>query len=340
MKLSPFQLKTQDKLQGVYHLFGVETLVVEEALNDLRAACRSLGYLEREKFSVEAGFDWDSLLASGQALSLFAQKRVLELRMPTGKPGDKGAKTLIKYAQSVPPDTVLIIISGEIDKRAQNSKWFKALDTAGASVEASKVQPYQIVAWIDKRIQQCEVKVEPGVSKIISHYVEGNLLAAAQEINFLALHGKGKTLSTQAVQDLISDQARFTNYAYVDACLEGDPARSVRILSSLKGEKMEPILILSTLSRETTKLLGLSHAKSLGQSIGPMFKRLGIWSSRERLMDGALNRISHIGWLKIHSKMTDLDAMLKGQKQLNNKDIWEEIERIGLAVSGHASMLR
>ncbi len=340
MKLSAQHLSQQKNLHQVYHLFGAETLIVEEALNDLRALCRDHGYLERERLSVEAGFNWDTLLSSGQALSLFAQKRVIELRMPTGRPGTQGAKALLSYCDSLPPDTVLIVISGEIIKSAQKAKWFTALDAAGASIEAAKIQSYQIVGWIDKRLQSAGIQAEPGVSKVIAHYVEGNLLAAAQEINFLALHSKGARLNIEQVQSLISDQARFTSFAFVDACLAGQSSRAVRILVSLKGEKIEPILILSALSRESVRLVNLSHARNRGQSIQPLFKRLGIWSSRERLMGDALNRISHIGCLRIHSKLADLDAMVKGQRALRNKDIWEEIERVGLAVSGHAAMLR
>ncbi|MEE9446328.1 MAG: DNA polymerase III subunit delta [Arenicellales bacterium] len=340
MKLSPAQLKNQSSPQSIYHLFGAETLIVEEALNDLRAYLKTEGYIERERLNVETGFNWDTLLESSQALSLFAQKRIIELRMPTGKPGDKGGKTLMAYAQSPAPDTIFILISGDIEKRAQNTKWFKALDAAGANVEAPKVQAYQIINWIESRLQQVGVRAESGVAKIIAHYVEGNLLAAAQEINFLALHSKDEILSAEQVQTLISDQARFTNYAFVDACLLGQASRAVRILLSLKGEKVEPILILSALSRETVKLLSLSHIKAQGKPVQAMYKRLGIWSSRERLINSALGRVSHMGWLRIHSKMTDLDSMSKGQKACNAKDIWEEIERIGLAMCGNAGMLR
>jgi len=340
LKLSPYHLSRQDTLQAVYHLFGAETLIVEEALNELRSLCRTHGYQEREKLSVETGFDWNRLAAFGQTLSLFAQKRVIELRMPTGKPGTQGAKALQAYAESPAADTVLIVISGDIVKTAQKSKWFTALDKAGASIEAAKVQAYQIVGWIDKRLQQAGIQAEPGVSKVIAHYVEGNLLAASQEINFLALHSQGKSLSIERVESLISDQARFTSFAYVDACLAGQAARSVRILASLKGEKVEPILILSALSRESVRLVSLSYARSRGQSEQSLYRRLGVWSSRERLMGDALKRISYIGWLRIHSKLADLDSMVKGQMAFTSKNIWDEIERLGLAVCGSAPMLR
>ena len=340
MKLSPYQLARQDTLQPVYHLFGAELLIVEEALNDLRSACKAQKYIEREKLMVETGFDWNRLLAAGQALSLFATRRIIELRMPSGKPGSQGAKALQQYAESPPPDTILILISGEIARPAQNSKWFKALDRAGASIEAPRVQSHQITGWIEKRLQQTGLHSEPGVAKVIAHYVEGNLLAAAQEINFLGLHSEGRPLSVEQVQSLISDQARFTSFAFVDACLAGQSERAVRILHSLKGEKIEPILIVSALSRETTRLVSLSHARSRGQSIRSMFKGLGIWSSRERLMGSALDRIGHVGWLRIHCRISDLDSMVKGQLRLRNRDIWEELERAGLAVCGFAAMLR
>jgi len=340
LKLSPYQLGHQETLQPIYHIHGAELLIVEEALNDLRAACKAQGYLEREKLTLEPGFDWNTLLAAGQALSLFATKRIIELRMSSGKPGTQGAKALLDYAQSPAPDTILIVISGEIMRAAQNSKWFKSLDSAGASIEAPKVQSHQITGWIEKRLKSVGLHSEPGVAKVIAHYVEGNLLAAAQEINFLALHSEGRPLNVEQVQNLISDQARFTSFAFVDACLAGQSARVVRILHSLKGEKVEPILIISALSRESTRLVSLSYARSNGKSIRALFKKLGIWSSRERLMGGALERISHIGWLRIHSRMSELDSMVKGQMPTRNRDIWEELERVGLALCGNAAMLR
>ena len=340
MQLSPYQISRQERLQSVYHLFGAEPLIIEEALNDLRKLCRSHDYLEREKLTVEPGFDWNRLLSAGQSLSLFAQKRIIELRMPSAKPGTPGARALIEYANAPAPDSVLVVISGEIPRTGQRSQWFKALDKAGASVEAPKVQAHQIVGWIEKRLQQANIQTEPGVARVIAHYVEGNLLAAAQEINFLALHSEGRPLSIKQVQDLISDQARFTSFAFVDACLAGQAARMVRILNSLRGEKIEPVLIVAALSRESTRLLSLSYAQKQGQSIRALFRKLGIWSSRERLVEEALARVSHIGWLRIHGRMSDLDSMVKGQLPTRCGDVWEEIERVGLAICGNATMLR
>lgn len=340
MNLSPQQLSSVDSIQPIYHLFGAETLLIEESLQQLRNSLKEHDYLEREKLYVEAGFDWNDLLASSQTLSLFSQKRIIELRMPSAKPGDKGAKALIEYTQICPDDTVLILISGEIDKRAQNSKWFKALNAVGASIAMPKIWPNQLASWIQNRLQHSGIKAEHDVAPLIAQYVEGNLHAAAQQVAFLGLHTEDAPLNVEKVQSLLSDQARFNSFAFVDACLAGQAGRSVRILLSLKNEKIPPILILSALSRETTKILELSCARHQGQNTQPLYKRLGIWASRQNLISSALTRISHLGWLKIHAKMSQLDSMSKGQIALNNKDIWLELERIGLAISGHAPMLR
>lgn len=342
MKLSPYQLANpnQGELQPIYHLFGAEPLIVEEALSQLRKLCQAQGYVERQKMHVETGFNWDELLSANQSLSLFCSQKIIELRMPNGKPGDKGAKALIEFAQNSHPDTILILVSGSIEKATQSSKWFKELDKVGASVEARKIQKQDLPRWIDQRLKQLKLNAEPGVATLIAHYVEGNLLAAAQEVNFLSLCKHSGSLSTELVEELILDQARFTSFAFVDACLEGDAVRASRILLSLEGDKLEPILLLGALSRETRKLVILSETKATGKNIQPMFQRLGIWSSRAHLTQKALSRVSAIGWRRIHSKTASLDQMIKGQRNIQNKNIWEEMERLGLAMCGQAAMLQ
>jgi DNA polymerase-3 subunit delta len=342
MKLSPYQLvgSSSGPLHNIYHLFGAEPLIIEETLTALRKQCANQGFDERQKLHVETGFNWDELNSANHSLSLFASKKLVELRMPASKPGDKGSKALIEFAEHCNPDTILILVSGPVERPAQNSKWFKALDKVGASVEAAKVQKHDLPRWIDQRLKQQSIQVESGVAPLIAQYVEGNLLAAAQEINFLGLQQQNSVLSVIDVEALISDQARFTSFTYIDACLEGDATRANRILVSLEGEKLEPILLLGALSRETRKLVILADAKASGQNVEALFQRLGIWSSRSRLTQQALNRVSAIGWKRIHSKLAGLDQMIKGQRSIQNKNIWGELERLGLAMCGQASMLQ
>ncbi len=344
MKLSPYAIANQSEkgLAPVYHLFGAEPLIIEEALSELRQCAKSAGFLEREKYHVEPGFNWDQLLVSNQALSLFASKKVIEVRMPTGKPGDKGGKALMAYCDSLSPDNVLILISGPIEKRAQNTRWFKALDAIGMSIEAAEVKGAQIEKWVDHRLRQNGLAFEPNVPRVIAHFVEGNLLAASQQITQLALQIQGQTpgqsqgqiLDAQSVQKLIADQAHFSSFAYVDACLAGNPARSVRILASLRREQVEPILILWALARETRKIARLASAKLQGQAVQPLYQRLGIWSSRVQLVNRALNRIPPLKWQIIHAGVGRLDRQIKGQSKIDHLDIWEEIEALGLQVCG------
>ncbi len=342
MKLSPKQLHSasSETTLPVYHLFGAEPLIIEETLSALRKHCTAAGFIEREKLHVETGFNWDTLGSANQSLSLFASKKIIELRIPNSKPGDKGSKALIEYCQSHSDDTILIVISGAVERAAQNSKWFKALDAAGASVEVAAVKKHEMATWIDQRLKAKKVVAEAGVAQVIAHYVEGNLLAAAQQVNFLSLQKDQEILTSAKAQAFMSDQARFTAFAFIDACLAGDANRASRILNSLQGEKAEPILLLGALARETRKLVILANAQATGQRIAPLFQRLGIWSSRSKLTQSAVNRISAIGWNRIHSKVTGLDRMIKGQQPLQNKTIWEEMERIGLAMCGQAAMLR
>ncbi len=340
MKIAP-QALAQHLSKGIapiYHLFGAEVLIVEETLSELRAACTSAGFSEREKYHVEAGFDWNQLLDSSQALSLFATKKIIEVRMPNSSPGDKGGKVLTEYCQAPSPDNVLILVSGAIEKRAQNTKWFKTLDQTGVSLEAAEVKAHQIQQWIERRLQQKEMRYEAGVARFIADYVEGNLLAASQEINMLELllgkQARTTPMSLESVQAIVSDQARFTNFAYVDACLAGDAARSVRVLESLKRDQAEPILLIWAIARETRRLARLASAKINGKPVRPLFQKLGIWSSRTSLMDKALSRHSPRAWLKIHATVAELDQMLKGQVRTRRANLWAEVESLGLKICG------
>ncbi|MCK5922668.1 MAG: DNA polymerase III subunit delta, partial [Methylococcales bacterium] len=188
MKLSPHSIEQQAAkgLAPVYHVFGAEPLIIEETLTTLRELIKQAGFLEREKHHVEPGFNWDQLLISNQALSLFASKKLIEVRMPSGKPGDKGSKALIGYCESLSPDNVLILVSGPIEKRAQNTKWFKALDHVGVSIEAAEIKGVQIERWIEARLRQNGLQFDNNVPRVIAHFVEGNLLAAAQQISQLS----------------------------------------------------------------------------------------------------------------------------------------------------------
>lgn len=335
MRVSRSSLSSQLKqgFQPLYLLFGAETLLVEEALDSLRACAKQAGFMERLRFTVEPGFDWNKLLEHSQTMSLFSEKRLLELRMPTGKPGDAGTKALMDYAKNQNSgDTALVVICGGIEKRAQSTKWFKAVDTAGVVVECPAISAAKLPNWISQRLTAAGLKFDLDAVERLSHFVEGNLLAAAQEINLLGLLYPKEHISAETIEHVIADHARFNVYSFVDACLAGSAHRVTRILHSLKREQMEPVIILWALARDARILCQLSAAIEQGER--PQLQRYGIWSSRSGIANAALKRLSRSQWENILRRLGRADLMVKGRAPLTRKDIWEEIESICLRMCG------
>ena len=322
-------------LAPLYLLFGAETLLVEETLDQIRDAARSQGFTERLRLNVEAGFDWNEMLAQGQAISLFAEKKLIELRMPTGKPGDAGAKAIIAYVEMLPEDTALVIVSGAIEKRSQGTKWFKAVEGAGTVVESPEIRADRLPDWISQRMTATGLNYEFAAVERICQLVEGNLLAAAQEINLLALLHTGDKITAQTIESIIADHARFNVYSYADACLSGSVERVVRILQSLKRDQAEPIVILWALTRDIRILSQIAMAsEKTGQTQNALFKKYGVWSSRANLMGAALKRTTAAGWQNMLRRLGRADLMVKGSAPLQRQNIWEEIESISLAICG------
>ncbi len=309
-------------------------LIVEEALDSIRAAAIEAGFNERQRLIVESGFNWNQLLVGGQTMSLFSDKHLIELRLPKNGPGKQGAQALVEYADNPAPDTTLVVISAAIDKRAQKSKWFTALDAVGTSVECPQVYPGQLPQWIDERMHSRKLRFDREVVSRLAHYVEGNLLAAAQEIDLLSMLYAGEKISLEQLEASIADHTRFTVFSLVDACLAGSGQRAVRILAGLRRDQIEPTLILWALARDTRTLYHLSKAVSEGQSAHALFQRFGIWQSRSSIVNAALRRIPLSGWQSILRRLARADLMLKGRMLLLRQDIWEEIESITLAICG------
>ncbi len=336
MRITSPALSTQLK-QGIgplYLLFGSETLLIEEALDQIRAQCRLESYNERIRLTVEAGFDWSRLQHESQTLSLFADKRLIELRLPTGKPGEVGSRALIDFAQNLSSDTTLVVVANAIDKRGQTVKWFKAIQNAGMVVECPAIGAANLPRWISQRMSAQRLKYEPDAVEHLSHLVEGNLLAAAQEINLLGLLYPDQTITARIVRQTNADHARFNVYAFVDACLSGSVERTIRILRNLKHEQAEPVIILWAMAREARTLCRLSTAIDQGEHQGSLFKRHGVWSSRSALVRSALNRLPGRRWENILQRIGHADLMVKGRISFRRKDIWEEIESISLAICG------
>lgn len=336
-----------NSLAPVCLLFGNEILLLEEACIELRRKALLQGYTERLSFVAETGFDWEELLQAGSSMSLFADKQLIELRMPTGKPGQAGSRVLCELVENLPADTMLLVISGTVDKAGQNQKWFKALDKAGISAEAKEVKLNDFPAWIANRLRSKGLLSDQQTVALLTHYFEGNLLAAAQEIDLLALNTSAGTGSSAeavpkpdakkqlaALQASVSDNSRFSVFSYLDACLAGDWQRTSRILDGLKAEKDESVFLVVMLSREVRKLTQMASALDSGSSRDQVFKQHRIWYQRQSVMDKAIKRHGRAGWQAILQQIAKIDKILKGRAQSEGASVWFDIEKLSMDICG------
>lgn len=332
MKVAADQLNSQlqRSLSPLYAVYGDDPLLTLEAADAIRAAARRDGCSEREVFTVERGFNWQSLMASGNSLSLFASKRLLEIRIPSGKPGTEGSKALEAYCANLPQDTITLVLLPKLDKATQNAKWFKALDNAGATVQVYPVDYARLPEWIGRRLSAQNQKADRDTLRFLAERVEGNLLAAHQEIQKLGLLYPEGSLSLEQVKNAVCDVARYDVFKLADALLEGDAARSARILDGLRGEGEDPVLILWALSREARQLAKIQVAVQAGTPAPQAMRNSGVWDSRQALVGKALRRLPLDKLQAALKRAADIDRMIKG---LLKGDVWDELLQLGLSLA-------
>ncbi|PYC39751.1 DNA polymerase III subunit delta [Pseudomonas soli] len=337
MKLSPAQLNKhlQGQLAPVYIVSGDDPLLCQEAADAIRSTARQQGYDERQVFSADANFDWGNLLLAGASLSLFAQRRLLELRLPSGKPGDKGAAALMEYCANPAEDTLLLISLPKLDGSAQKTKWGKAL-IEGAYCQFIQIWPVdaqQLPQWINQRLSQAGLSAQRDAIDLIAARVEGNLLAAAQEIEKLKLLAEGNQITVETVQAAVADSARFDVFGLVDAILNGEAAHALRMLEGLRGEGVEPPVILWALARELRLLAGLAQQFSQGVPLDKAFSqaRPPVWDKRRPLVSKALQRLSAQRWAMLLQDAQRIDAQIKGQAEGSP---WTSLARLSLLMAG------
>lgn len=333
MRLRPEQLAPHaaKPLLPIYLVSGDEPLQLSEVVDALRGAARAQGYSEREVLQVEAGFDWGTLAAAGSNLSLFAERKIIELRLPSGKPGDAGAKALTAYAAEPSPDNLLLISCGKLEKQQQNSKWFKALEDAGAVVQVWPVEPRALPGWIRQRLQVRGLQPTAEAAQLLAERVEGNLLAAAQEVEKLALlYGSG-ALDVEQVRTAVADSARYDVFELADAALGGDGARCARIVEGLRGEGEEPVLILWALVREVRALALIAAGQAAGTALETLFQQQRVWDKRKPLYQAALKRHNLRRWRALLRRAARLDRICKGAEPGNP---WDELLQFSLLMAG------
>jgi len=332
MRLRTDQLQ-QHLTQGllpVYIVSGEENLLVQECCDTIRQCCRQQGF-SREVLHVDNSFDWSDLLASASAMSLFSEKKLIELRMPTGKPGDAGGKALTQYSANLSPDNVLLIICNKLESASTRTKWYKAVEAAGASIPCWPIDAKQLPRWISQRLNSVGLTADSEALQMLADRVEGNLLAAAQEIQKLRLFTENNTIDADTIAAAVTDSARYDVFGLVDRALEGDIRGSLRILHGLKAEGNEPLALLWAISRELRTLSNCAEQLAQGNGIDRVLQSQRVWDKRKPLTKSALQRLKPQQLRQLIQLASRIDQTAKGMIKDNS---WILLEQLVAKMAG------
>lgn len=327
MKVKPEQLTQQLKKQllPVYILHGDEPLIIQECADQVRNACKAQGFGDRDVIHVENNFTGEELYASNQSISLFAERKIIELRMPGGKPGTAGAKALADYLANPSPDNVLLIICGKIESASQRSKWFKAIESAGAAVQVWPINARDLPRWIEQRLNAQGLQANRDALDLLSERVEGNLLAAAQEVHKLQLYAENNLITVETVMAAVADSARYNIFGLIDCTLEGDTRGALKMLQGLKAEGSQVFSLLPLITRELRTLYACAQQLGDGHGIDRVLQNQRIWDSRKRITKIALKKLPLKQLAALMQLANEIDQAAKGMSKANSWDLLEQL---------------
>lgn len=320
-------------LLPVYLVTGDEPLLVQEALDSIRTASKQSGCDERKILDVDRKFDWANLNNEANSLSLFAERTLTELRLDKAKPGIPGGKALQHYCQHLPDDKILLISSAKLTAATLKSKWCSAIDKVGGVIQVWPISLNEMPQWIAQRAIKMGLVIEQEAIALLADRLEGNLLAAQQELEKLKMLGTGKNIDAETVLASVSDSAKYDIFNLTDACLSGNTKLVVKIVSSLKIEGLEPTYALWALTKEVRTVSALNHALQKNQPPQAIFKKMGIFQKRQTPLMQTAKRHKPAKLRKILNQCKQTDDLIKGvEKGLSPWDVLLEIA-LGLAGS-------
>jgi DNA polymerase-3 subunit delta len=334
LRVDGLEAQLAKTIAPLYVISSDEHLLALEAADKIRRAARANGYSERDVLTVERNFKWGELLAANQELSLFGDKKLIELRIPTGKPGKDGGAALQAYAKDLSPDNLTLITLPKLDWQTAKAAWVAALQQGAVYIEIPVIERAALPGWIGVRLAAQGQSADRQGLDFIADRVEGNLLAAHQEIQKLGLlHDAGK-LTFEQVHDAVLNVARYDVFKLSEAMLAGDTARLVRMLEGLKGEGEALPLVLWAVAEEIRTLLKLKAATNNGRPLGEVLKEYRIWGPRERLMAPALRRIPLATLEQALQDAAQVDKMIKGLRaKAFAGDSWDAMLQLALKVA-------
>lgn len=329
MRIRPEQLSQHiaKQLLPLYLVSGDEPLLVQQATDQIKKAAKNAEHIDHQIFHVDKQFDWNLILEETESLSLFGEKKLLDIRLPSAKPGDQGAKVLQKLSAETHPDNLILITCGKLDKASLNRKWAKALDQAGAIIQIWPVSMEQFPNWLKQNLKNEGLPSSPDVIEFISSKTEGNLLAASQEITKLKLLSASQPLSLPEIREAIADSTRYDVFSLCDESLKGKTSHALKILSGLREEGIEPILILWALTRDIRVLLELINNPANEKTI---FRKHRIFGNHQSLLLQSYSRFPSKAIHQMLELCHQADLSIKG---LNKTPFWELMINLILLLS-------
>jgi DNA polymerase III subunit delta len=314
-------------LQPLYVIHGAAMLLAIEAADAIRVAARNTGYSEREVLIADSSFKWSELRSSTQSLSLFSTRKILDLRIPGGKPGVDGAQALQEYCQHLNSDTITLISLPKLDAATIKSKWFTTLAEFGVMITADEIPLGELPAWIAVRLQRQNQSADVDTLAFLAQRVEGNLLAAKQEIQKLSLLFPEGHLAFEHVKDAVMDVARYDVFKLSEAMLAGDAGRFAHILDGLRAEGTATVLILWSLAEDIRTLAKVSRALQQSGNLANALRDARVWGVRQKLIERAVRRFSPAFAERALQKAAAIDKLVKG---LRKGDVWDELLQLGV----------
>ena len=333
MNIKPEQLQNSlsNQLASTYFAFGAEILLVEQSLSMIKGIARENGFKERFRFDIDGNFSWDSIISLISSPSLFAEKRIIECRLTTGKIGVNGSKALTEILETLPDDILLIISSGKLEMAQQKSKWFKTLDKKGIIIQHWEVQSNQLVGWITRNMSQLGLDSNIEVANAIAYCTEGNLLASMQEIQKLKIAYPDGKINLREYLNQIDQQSQYSVFGMIDSALQGDTDKVNKVYNSLVDDSTPPVILVSSLYREIKNLVNMSIELKTNQTIESILNNHRVWQKRKPLISNALKKHSYQKLQKLLLRLGRIDRSLKG---MDNLDVYDELQNVVIALSG------
>lgn len=351
MQIKPEQIHShlERGIAPVYLVCGDEPLQIQECLDAVREAARARGFTDRAVYNVDARFQWGILREFGDSLSLFAERRIIDLRMSSAKPDKEGVETIKAYAERPNPDNLLLISAPRIDARSLKSGWLKAIDQSGAIVQVWPIDIKRLPSWVSRRARDAGLRLSQEGARLIAERSEGNLLACAQEIDKLVLlHGEG-AVGIEEVIAGVTDSARFSAFDLVDCVLEGDARRAVRITGALRDEGLDPLQVLGPLVWALRSAHEIAGRVRAGEPLDGILAggKFAVWRRRKAGLDKALRRHPLKSWQWLIAGAGRVDRYAKGTGDRNESGVrhtraeaWDTLQALALAICGVTPLKR